>query len=82
MKFFLYSAAFLILPVISAGQIISTTKESTIITSDFYKILLSKKSGTIDYNFSDGSFINNTVAVVKTIGAILITAMTLKCMTL
>jgi len=64
-KYICCFVALLLLPGLSIGQNIKNFKDSTIVQSPFYCIVIDKKSGRISYFFQDSSFLKNTIAVIK-----------------
>lgn len=50
------------------AQNIRSFRDSLVVVSPAYRLVINKKDGRISYYFSDGSFLRNTTAIVKELG--------------
>ncbi len=64
-KWLLGSFVLLVFQNMVAAQTIRSFKDSMVIQSSFYRVVIDKKEGRISYFFQDGSFLNHTTAMIK-----------------
>ena len=61
-------ALLLLIPNLILAQTIRSFKDSVVVTSPSYRVVIQKKDGLVSYYFGDGSFLKNTMAMVKSPG--------------
>lgn len=68
MKLLAGGALLLLIPNLILAQTIRSFKDSVVVTSPSYRVVIQKKDGLVSYYFGDGSFLKNTMALVKSPG--------------
>ncbi|MGE9314057.1 hypothetical protein ACLOAU_20555 [Niabella sp. CJ426] len=65
MKWLVSGLLLLVIQNVIFAQTIQNFRDSTIVVSPAYRLVINKKEGHVSYYFQDGSFLKNTTAMVK-----------------